>query len=371
MSLADRVARRFKGKEIGDQESPLEADLEHDVERHHPDVGKRAQVNDNANEALCKHRQDRATITGVIVKHGQVAGYEIDIKGKRFYAPKKDIFVGKQMVEDVHLDSAKAQEVKQALSHFSHQHDYHGPSWDGIELLHFDLAKATDTIGIEAAGWYKYPSSLRSDMDGKDWRLIVPDRQGPVVVNCHSLLHNSVWSLATTIYSTHNVAFNYNDMRVIYGNKDHWVRTLVWTMEVAKALAIQGYDYRNVIEEYHRRAHSIPMLRAMAAQLIPLVAQAAMQVVQKKLPEGGLSIGPSNIRLEPFAIGMHEPRTDTANYSIICINPKALENQQYLHEVIKHELIHYALGSLCNADAHGSDFHDMAELLDLPKKYRD
>jgi len=280
-------------------------------------------------------------------------------------------WTSKKYVEDGHQDSPRAEEVRAALSHYEGQHDYEGPAWEGIEAMHYELAKVATKVGIEAAGWYKYPSSLRPDKDGKDWRLIVPDPDGPVVVNCHSLLHDGVWTLTTTVFSTHDVDFDANKIRAIYGHRDHWTRTLVWTLEVAKALAIEGYNYDAAIADIGARIEAIRTLRTMCAMLLPIVQDAKAQVTGSPDMPPGLSIGPSLTQMSAKAVGRHERATDDVPYSIITVSPKALNSSAYTFNVLRHELIHYALGIDSDTEEHGDDFHQIADIIGLPEKYRD
>lgn len=364
----DELARKhLASKEIGDTEFPLEANLETDLYLEHPLVGREAEVNGLANEVLRNHRGDRCTITGVIIKHGQIAGFRVEIDGKKFYAPKKDFFIEQQYVEDVHLDTPLAQSIKESLGNWSRQHDYYGPSWEGVEAFCFALAKATDTAGVQAAGWYKYPGSTRSDMDGKDWRYIVPDRAGQhVCVNCHSILHDAVWTLSTTIFSTREIS----GVEPI-SSADHWQRTLMWAWATAQMLATHGYDYSDVISEYHRRIGALPELRKMARALMPELMEAHREVIGSAPALPSFTIGPSYVRLGPNTVGRHEPPTDERNYSVISVTPAALDEPDYLAEIVKHEMLHYALGTECVRDSHGDDFNAMAEKLGLPVEYRD
>jgi len=303
------------------------------------------------------------------MKNGQLAGYQVAHKGQAYYAPKKDFYVGQSLLEDIHLCSSRAAQIKQALSHWKVQRDYYGPRWSGVEALHFELAKVVDMVHVEAAGWYRYPSSLRSDQDGKDWRLVVPDRQGAVAVNCHNLLHDNVWTLSTTAYSTQDI-----DLEKVFplGHlDDHWTRVLLWTEAVAKVLETEGYDYTKARRELSWRLQANQVLRRLRDEVTPAIREAFRKVVGyvPRLP--ACSIGFATWRVNANCIGRYEHPTDQAPYGIITVHPKATRDWNYVREVVKHELIHHSLSVVNERRAHGEYFQRMAQELGLPHEYRD
>ena len=154
------------------------------------------------------------------------------------------------MTEDIDKDTPLTARVRSALGHWATQHNYDGPSWDGVEAFHRALANAVTHVSIESAGWYRYPSSLRPDMDGKDWRLCIPDNGMVVSVNCHSLLHDNLWTLSTTIFSTQEI--DVGDL-VMVGHPDPDYRAVLWTLRVAEALETHGYNYEKVKAELRAR----------------------------------------------------------------------------------------------------------------------
>jgi predicted SprT family Zn-dependent metalloprotease len=358
-----------RAKDIGDLEFPLEANIPEEVHRDHDDVGKQAEITPYADRSLRPLRGEEVTITGVVVKGSQVAGYEAKYGDRTVYGPKKSFFVQYAMVEDVHLDSDKAKHIRALLSHHNQQRDYYASSWDGIEALHFELAKASQVAAIESAGWYKYPSSSRSDMDGKDWRLIVPGISGAVAVNCHSVLHDSVWTLATTVYSTRDI--DMQELRFL-GHPDHWDRVLVWTLAVAQALETDGYDYSEVARVLAARLRGNQALKDIVRRLWQPIERTLQNLFQTDARMAPLSPGFGTIRVEPNHVGRYEHPSDECVYGILTINPSATKDQRYLFEVVKHEMIHHALASLPGKrKPHDEDFQRMAKALGLPKKYRD
>ncbi len=256
--------------------------------------------------------------------------------------------------------------VQRALRNWKSQKAYDGPSWQGVEDFHFHLAPITEQLTIEAAGWYKYPSSTRSDMDGKDWRLLIPDPEGGVVaINCHSLLHDDVWSLTTTIYRTSDVNLT-NSYQV--GSSNHWIRTLSWTKVVAEVLETDGYDYTKPKADLTKRLGLSRQASNIAGELLPRTL--ATVGVLSGLPN--LHVGVSDVGLEGTGkIGMHRKPSWEHPYSILTVAPRAFsKGLDYVKIVIQHELIHYVLQGQ-DKDTHGDQFSEIAAKLGIPEKYRD
>lgn len=359
---------RRRAKEIGDVTFPLEAYLPEDVDKEHDFVGKKAEVAPYADEKLKSLRGKEVPITGVVVKSGQIAGYEIKFQDNTYYGPKKDFYVETAMVEDIHLNTSSAQHIRSVLGHYQRQHDYYESSLDGVEAFHFELAKATQQIAIEAASGYRYPSTLREGMEGRNWRLLIPDVHSTTAVHCHSILHDGVWTLSTTIHSTRQID---TSKLTFLGHQDHWTRTILWTIAVAEALEGVGFDFTKPIQQYKNRLRNSRVLWKYVHQLWPEIHQ-ALQSVCPGVQLNPLSIGFGRCRVEPNHIGRYEHPTDEYPYGILTINPQAWKDQRYLFEVIKHELIHHALGSIPgDRKPHGDVFQQMAKALGLPKKYRD
>lgn len=368
--MKKKLLEYLQNQEIGDWNFPLEVDRKKDLQANHPDVGKEAQINKNANEVLASRRGKMVKITGVYTKFNQVIGYRAKIKDtdNTVYAPKKDFYVDRNYVEDIHADSAKAQQIRDVLTHWQTQHDYYGTSWDGIELFHYELAKVAEQVGIESAGWYKYDTSNRDDMDGKDWRLVVPEMNAPVAINCHSILHDSVWTLNTTIYSTRDLDFSKFDRT--YGSPDHWQRTLGWTIEVADVLQTSGFDYSDVIEDLKERKQYSALVTKLAHEFLPEVIGAYKRVTGNEIKDVPyVSMGVSDINLPPGKVGHNTNKTDITDYGIIDIHPQAFSKDiEYLKSVIKHELLHFVLAQ-ANNPSHNDQFVRIGRELGIPKKY--
>ena len=70
-------------------------------------------------------------------------------------------------------------------------------------------------------------------------------------------------------------------------------------------------------------------------------------------------------------IGAFKHPENEKDLGVMKIHPKALDDTDYVEDIIKHELIHAAHG-IENTEArdHGGIFQDLADRVGLPKKYR-
>jgi hypothetical protein len=362
---------RRHGKDIGDLEFPLEANAPEEVSRDHDHVGKRAEVSPHADKRLRSIRGEEVSVTGVVLKSGQIAGYEVKHEGKTYLAPKSSFYVDLSILEDIHLDTAQARHIRSLMSHFQGQKDYYSTSWDGIEAFHFQLAKATQVAAVDSAGWFSFPGSSVKGWDGKNWRLIVPSFSGATAVNCHSLLHDNVWTLSTTIFSTRDTV-DMGGLR-FFGSEDHWTRTLVWSIAVALNLQ-KGTQFRydKPIQQFQTRLRCNRILNQMVQKLWGPVERALQEQFQTDAQMPPLSTGFGTIRVEPNHVGRYEHPSDECPYGILTVHPKVWSDKPYLFEIVKHELIHHALAAVPGErKPHDDDFKAMANALGLPKKYQD
>ena len=81
-------------------------------------------------------------------------------------------------------------------------------------------------------------STKKDGMDGKDWRIVLTEFDPLVVVNCHSCINEDVWTLATTVFSTHEV--DRKNLKII-ADDDPEVCSLMWSIETAKILETDGF----------------------------------------------------------------------------------------------------------------------------------
>lgn len=70
-------------------------------------------------------------------------------------------------------------------------------------------------------------------------------------------------------------------------------------------------------------------------------------------------------------IGAFKHPENEEDLGVMKIHPKALDDVNYVEDIIKHELIHAAHGiEDTEARDHGGIFQDLADRVGLPKKYR-
>jgi hypothetical protein len=354
-------------QEVGDSQFPLEV-FTGDPNTDHEHVGAEAEITEHAREVSGRHVGETADITGAYEKAGQVAGYRIRLhsSGESLVVPKKDVYIRNGFVEDVHLDSDRAQHVKRVLSHYSEQHDYPSTSWKGVEVLCFQLAKTTDHLAVESAGWYGYESSRRRRPDGKDWRYVIPGQgHESVAVNCHSLLHDNVWTLSTTTHSTDNI--NVGELDVV-GSWHHWARAILWTIETAKALETSGFDYSATIRDYKNRLRQTVKIQRIGSEVL----ERAAEIYKRKTgaePNTRCDFGVSPVFVPAGKIAEHRGPTDEVPHSVVTIHPKAFGDGM-AETVAKHEAVHAVINDRAKK-AHGKLFQDIAGELGIDPKHMD
>jgi len=149
---------------------------------------------------------------------------------------------------------------------------------------------------------------------------------------------------------------------------------MYWTVATAKVLQTDGYDYSDVIVEMKRRIQAGKKLDVVRDGLIRNMKLAFRRSGRDhKFPEH-ISVAVNDWRLEPGKIGSytHDQPESKYSFGLIVVDPKALDDMNYSREIVKHELIHSALGHPnCDANSHGEDFQELAEIFDLPEEYRD
>jgi len=337
-----------KTMNVGEEDFPLIIDTDEDVHLNHELVGKQAQITEYAENALTPYKGKMCTIEGVIIQVEQLVGYKIKTLDERvFYCPKKDVYVFKQFVEDIFQDARHAMRAFEAVRHWTLQRDYFGPSWDGLELLCLNLATVVQSAAVETAGWFKYPSSTRTKMDGKNWRYVF--KIGEIehgVVNCNSLLHDNVWTLVTTTYSTKDIDRN---KLTFFHHEDIWVRSIMWAIATAKLLQDDNYNYSNIIQDFNNRLQLAEQVTQLIDQVKPIVIQAHEQITGKEchLRNKPLVAAVTKILLSPGKIGEYVP-SNTYHAAFISVHPKAFRDSNYVNEIVKHELVHAALETECN-----------------------
>lgn len=283
-----------------------------ELDQNAPEVYKTVVVTEHAQGNLKSYSGESAIITGVLKRFNQVVGYRVNLDNKEYFAAPGDVYVDFNYLKNIHVDSDFTQEIKECLREYSTQSDYYGPDWEGIEKFCFQLAKVTDSLAVESSGWYKYQSSGSSGMDGKDWRMVIPDGIKDIAVNCHSLLHDNVWTLTTTVLSTTNIERSQLD---IVGDFDIWKRSMIWAIGTAKELATSGYDYSKIIEDMESRLAKVDDLHE------------DLERVKKELrvfPEDHISIGLARWPIHVGTLGNYQ-HSKKRGYKVIFLHPKLLE----------------------------------------------
>ncbi len=230
--------------------------------------------------------------------------------------------------------------VTEALAPFHMQRQFEGTKT--LEELAFCLARASDDAAVEV-------------IDNNEWRFLVPTEKGTISVHC--LVAGG--QLSVSIYDDEETS----SKMIEHG--DHWARTYMWTLAVAKAMnqADMGLD----LGEFTKRATSTTELIPLIKKSYSVLSDKYKEVFGKELEKRKLSVGISYALLGTDKIGRHESNSEGG---IITISPEALDDSEYLKDVVNHELIHFLLGT-DDVESHGEEFHALADSVDLPEKYRD
>lgn len=272
----------------------------------------------------------------------------------------------KKIVEDAYPVGDYEIEVRHALRHFAEQHDYDGPSWGGVEKFHLHLSAVVYAAAVQSAGWYKYPGSTRQDMDGKDWRLIIESGDGRhICVNCHSLLHDGVWTLSTTIFTTDQV----EPLGGFIGNEDAWLRSMLWSYWVAEVLETDGYDYTSAKEDMKSRMYASEQVWEFVDELRPQVEDACMVVLGEPSELTDFTVAVNDWNLPERKVGAYKHPGEFP-WAMLTVNPAAWERDgDFVRFVVMHELIHGCLGS--DDPEHNDKFEAVADYMGLPEEYQD
>ncbi len=380
--------------EVGDTEFPLW--VEPSDYKGGSLVGKTAWINHLGNEYYEDRRGEKVKILKEIRINNRLVGLKVKHPdGTTSSAPIKDFWIDGhlKLLKNIYLNGPFTYKIKKLFG--EGQSDYYGPSWNGIEQNHFRLAYFTDGIVLEPSnsrgGWYRYPSSTVDrdeddgyDMDGKNWRIVIPvpgsDLKNPnqkpfTVVNFNSLLHDSVWTLVTTIYDDDKIDGNIIDNELL-SDKDHWLRSMLWSIELTKILEGSGFKYSAARKNMQER---VDMSRKLRPTMDKLLKQ-ARDFYRKEF--GGEPTKPTYISLvlnswitPRESIGMYFPAQNKYGiyipYGIIVVDEDALDNKEYTRYVIMHEVIHSLFGESCGPNSHHARFRKIGDLMGLLKKYQD
>ena len=280
--------------------------------RNHPSVGEYVWINDDPNISTLQGPAAelkgvygpsglRVTITGVLLQNGIVGGYEVeDAAGNVHVGHIRDFYASgnKQIAENnLVIHSAMVNRIRKIMRHWDSPKEYYGPYWAGIEKIYARLApiirmaafEAPDSPTGESSAWYRYPNDKLSspnsnnsqitsaELDGKDWRMILPIALHPVEVNFHSIIgvdlikgNGSVWSLTTTVMDKPLSQLD-TDNIILYGHPDPWKRSMIWAIETTKILEIPGIiNYKKVRQDMLNRIGFASILQELK---IPILAQ--------------------------------------------------------------------------------------------------
>ena len=312
-------------------------------------------------------------VVAVALKNSEPAAFAVfdHNTGKTFPVPANTVSWGRRILrEDVWEESELAGAVRRSLKHWSGQHDYPGKMWDGVEHLNMAIARLTKMAAVESAGWYRYPSSRSTNCDGKDWRILIPDADAATtVVNCHSLLHDGVWTLSTTVFDTQDI----DKGRVSWISLqtwDPWLMSMALSLRTAQLLQNCGFRYEEAIKDMTRRVKLVGPARKLVEAARKQVAAAYRKIHGEEAPmEEEYTILINDWNLKPDTIGAFK-HAKNGRVAELTISPRAFEDVDYLNTVIKHELVHDAL-SENNGRSHGKDFQQLAAAVGIPKEYRD
>jgi len=343
---------------VGDRLSPLEADLEN-VVVDHAMVGRSVEVSPVAGGDLEGLRGKTATVTGVVLKFGQVVAYQVDVEKTLHIGTLKDFFVSRKVLEDIEAPSATSVALKEALAHWlSSPRTYWGNSLAGLENFCFELASVTPQALVRL-----HKGSLE---------FVVQEPLGDFsVVSCRAIPHGSTWTWSVCVYQD-------RDQNLVLPPRihNHWARTFGWTHQAARLLmSVSDLDWGDGVLDLAKRA------RLTVNVLHPLMAKTFAQVLEVK--EGSASekadirqtclrtvAAFSDVRLKANTIGLTEPPSDRRPYTVVSISADSLSKARYLQQVVLHECIHIGVAST-GGEPHNEEFLTMADKLGLDAKYRD
>lgn len=335
---------------IGDRESPLEANPDCDVSYSDPMIGEKCEVSTFAGGSVANLVGSGGTVTGVIRRLGRLAGYQIKINGTKYHVGIKDVFVKRQILEDVQVFSPMACAVREALMHWNSQHEYWGPSIDGIEDLCFEVASITPIAKI-----VKHT---------RGWQFQIPEPMGGrTIVDCLLAPHDNFWTLTTAVYSERASVEDPPEAIL-----DHWARTMAWTHQITSGMnnweeAVEGLEKRAKITAKKLR----PLLYLSLGKA--LREQRKLTDAAPEIPPGSVSIGLSLVRLQPRTLGLTEPPTDRRPYTVMSISPDAAaKGDKFMSQVVLHECVHVAVGIRGGAP-HNDDFKRLAKAVGLPENH--
>jgi len=341
---------------IGDRDVPLEADISEDFTKDHSIVGRSVEVSPVAGGELQALQGKLVQVTGVVLRLGEVAGYEVVLEGGKYHGSPKDFMVDRGVLEDIQPPTATSVAVREGLTHWNSSRTYWHERIDGFENLCFELASTT-----LSAAFRTYGGGVQ---------YVVPEPLGDqTVVDCRVIPHDNFWNLGVQVYSERpEVAETASRI------PNHWARTFAWAYRAGAFLQSTGLPWEKSLRNLELRARaSVKVLQPMVDQTMKRVLAARVELTGETLGAhrpSSIQAAFSNVRLKPGTIGLTEPPTDRRPYTIVSISPEAGKKQGYLEQVVLHECIHIGV-SLVGGKPHNDEFLALAEKLGLKEQFRD
>lgn len=339
---------------FGDREHPLEGDLDADMDLIDPLVGKTVEVSEIAGSGLHKYRGKKAIVDGVIYRFGKPVAYRVKIDGgPNITGSAKDFYLDRCVVENAQPDTAISMAVREGLSHWATQRDYWHNDLSGLEAQMFALASVTPQAVVEVKDW--------------GWEIFVPDMMllDYTHIRCNAYQHNSYWSLSTMVNPARGSSVPISGVV-----QDHWQRTFLWTEAVASRLEAQGWPWQEALQKLRAR------MQASSEILSPLVAKALREcLAARKQVDGGIPemlpvyAGFSSVRLKAGTVGLTEPPSDRRPYTVISVAFSAMEDPDYLWQVVLHECVHIVVASN-GGPPHNDLFMKISDIVGLEERYR-
>ena len=250
-------------------------------------------------------------------------------------------------------------QVREVLKEWDTPQRYPGNSWVGVEKIHLALAGLFDTVGVEFASWYSYPSSLRQSPDGKDWRLVVTTTTTesftkPVVINFHSIACEGFWTVTTTALETHEIELS----RIAFiRHPDPWVRSILWTIQFANLLEQPNFSFHSVTRCMENRLKLVEGYRTHFNWALPFIVRAGANCgVSSTLPKIALAL--NGWRTNNIYGSYDKPRKHKP-FGLITMDIDVVCTQSDIINAIVHQLIHALLSEECKE--HSKLFHKIIQ----------
>jgi hypothetical protein len=352
------VNRTGSNLSVGDRDLPLEADTKIDLRRDNNLIGNLVEVSPIAGGDLKALSGKAVKISGVLIRFGEIVGYEVTYQGGSYIGSAKDLFVDRSVLEDIQPPTPTSHSIRETLVHWKTQRTYWHTRIDGLENLCFELASLTPRTKIVTFPW--------------GWRFIVPEPMPNRVtmIDCLVVQHGNFWTMSMMVYPV--------DYHPLVGEaypliEDHWARTFAWANEISRGMIDYGFPWKEARKDLLERAKlTSKVLRPKVADILSrvLAARRRRPGDGPVYPPGSITAAFSEVRLKAGKVGLVEPPTDRRAYSVMSVAPHALKDPEYFEQVLLHESIHLAVAET-NGEPHEGMFLELATELGLKEKFRD